>query len=137
MSLDTKAVINPNTGEIKSVFNVEREPLLCPVCGIEVEYLVGDDLTGGRRGCESCWRPPTPRPEGVTPDKPAQPPPAPVSSNQLADFDREVKQEYGQASPPMPGVLSSQPPAPDSDFQQFRQNLAEKAKAMDGGDTNG
>lgn len=142
MSVDTKAVINPNTGQIRSVFNVEREPLLCPICGIEVDYLVGDDLADGRRGCESCWRPPTPSemPNPFSSAPPVSPKPVPAapsmeSTDQLKDFDRQIKHEYGQVPPPMPGGPSSPPPATDSDFQQFRQNLVEKAKAMDGGDT--
>lgn len=145
MSVDTKAVINPNTGQVKSVFNVEREPFLCPVCGIEVDYLVGDDLGDGRRGCEACWRPPTTgaNSPGSIPaiGKPATAAPAeapaPDQPDQLADFDRAVKQEYGQPSPPMPGVPSSPLAAVDSDFQQFRQGLIEEIKKTDGGDTNG
>lgn len=145
MSVDTKAVINPNTGQVKSVFNVERDPLLCPVCGIEVEYLVGDDIGDGRRGCEACWRPPTVRvnpPEGSVPIaiKPGDKLPAdntsvisPPVPDQLADFDKEVKQEYGQPPPPMPGVPSAPPAAVDNDFQQFRQSLVDKARGMDGG----
>lgn len=137
---DTKTVINPNTGQIKSVFNVERESLLCPICGVEVDYLVGDDLADGRRGCESCWRPPTPREmpnpfssANLVPPKPTPVDPHIESTDQLKDFDRQTKQEYGQTPPPMPGVTSS-PPAADNDFQQFKQSLIEKAKEMDGGD---
>lgn len=148
MSVDTKAIINPNTGQVKSVFNVEREPLLCPICGIEAEYLVGDDIGDGRRGCEACWRSPTvkanpaggPVPIVIKPgDKlpadntPAISPPAP---DQLADFDKEVRQEYGRPSPAMPGIVSS-PSAGDNDFERFKQDLADKARGMDGGDTHG
>jgi hypothetical protein len=33
--------------------------MTCPVCGKEVDYLVGDDTEdGGKQGCESCWVPP-------------------------------------------------------------------------------
>lgn len=142
MSVDTKAVINPNTGQIKSVFNVEREPLLCPICGIEAEYLVGDDLGDGRRGCESCWRPPAPReiPNPLSsavpaPLKPVSAGPPIESTDQLKDFDRQTKHEFGQTPPPMPGIPSSPPPSLDNDFQQFKQSLIDKAKVMDGGDT--
>lgn len=140
MSVDTKAVINPTTGQIKSVFKVEREQLLCPVCGIEVDYLLGDDLGDGRQGCEACWRPPTSKvgPENAAMVPPPAPPATPSAApNQLADFDREVKHEYGKTPPPLPGITSPRPASPDNDFQQFKQNLVEKAKAMDGGDTHG
>lgn len=31
----------------------------CPVCNGMFDYLVGEDTPDeGRRGCESCWRPP-------------------------------------------------------------------------------
>jgi len=30
----------------------------CLYCQKYVDYLVGDDENGGRRGCESCWMPP-------------------------------------------------------------------------------
>ena len=36
----------------------EEEKLICPICGNEVGYLVGDDTPeGGKRGCEACWKP--------------------------------------------------------------------------------
>lgn len=139
---DTKTVINPNTGQIKSVFNVERESLLCPICGVEVDYLVGDDLADGRRGCESCWRSPTPRemPNPFSPVVPVSSKSVPAvpsieSTDQLKDFDRQTKYEFGQTPPPIPGVPPSQPQTTDNDFQQFKQSLVDKVKAMDGGDT--
>ena len=30
----------------------------CPICRRYFDYLVGDDVNGGVRGCESCWKPP-------------------------------------------------------------------------------
>ena len=30
----------------------------CPVCNRFFDYLVGDDINGGKRGCEACWKPP-------------------------------------------------------------------------------
>ena len=31
----------------------------CPICHKFFDYLVGDDThDGGKRGCESCWKPP-------------------------------------------------------------------------------
>lgn len=29
----------------------------CPICHLYFDYLVGDDLGDGRRGCEGCWKP--------------------------------------------------------------------------------
>jgi hypothetical protein len=37
--------------------------LSCPICGKEVNYLLGEDALGGRIGCENCWKPPTHREE--------------------------------------------------------------------------
>ena len=32
--------------------------MTCPICGKEVDYLVGDDTEdGGKQGCEACWKP--------------------------------------------------------------------------------
>ena len=30
----------------------------CPVCKRFFDYLVGEDINGGKMGCESCWKPP-------------------------------------------------------------------------------
>lgn len=31
----------------------------CPIGGEWVDYLVGDDIGDGKRGCEAHWKPPT------------------------------------------------------------------------------
>lgn len=31
----------------------------CPICKKFFDFLVGDDVAGGRRGCEADWKPPT------------------------------------------------------------------------------
>lgn len=37
---------------------VEGTKITCPVCNQEFDYLVGEDTPdGGRKGCETCWRP--------------------------------------------------------------------------------
>lgn len=33
--------------------------MICPVCGGEFDYLLGEDMGGGRMGCEKDWLPPT------------------------------------------------------------------------------
>lgn len=30
----------------------------CPVCKGWFDYLIGEDINGGVRGCETCWKPP-------------------------------------------------------------------------------
>lgn len=44
--------------EDKGFFQVERTTIECPICHRQVEFLLGDDINGGRRGCEACWKPP-------------------------------------------------------------------------------
>lgn len=39
-------------------YGKEVEALNCPVCGVAVDYLLGeDDGKGGRQGCERCYIP--------------------------------------------------------------------------------
>jgi len=39
-------------------YKKESEKMICPVCGSEVDYLVGENTQdGGRKGCEGCYRP--------------------------------------------------------------------------------
>ena len=70
--------------------------MTCPVCGIEVDMLVGEDTKdGGRMGCDKCWRPPKEMP--VTPVKIEE-----HSGNMIQDFDKQYpKVEIGQ-SPEIP-----------------------------------
>jgi hypothetical protein len=38
----------------------------CPLCLKFFDYLVGEDINGGKRGCESCWKPPVKQEERET-----------------------------------------------------------------------
>lgn len=39
----------------------------CPVCHGMFDYLVGEDIGGGRMGCEDCWKPPV-QPQEAKPE---------------------------------------------------------------------
>ncbi len=42
-----------------SAYKKQSDALACPVCGVEVEYLLGEDTDdGGKKGCEKCWKAP-------------------------------------------------------------------------------
>ena len=46
------------TGNQSALYSKTSEKMLCPVCGVEVDMLIGEDTQdGGKRGCEKCWRP--------------------------------------------------------------------------------
>lgn len=44
--------------EDRGFYQKEKATIECPVCRRQVEFLLGDDVDGGRRGCEACWKPP-------------------------------------------------------------------------------
>jgi hypothetical protein len=46
---------DPNNPPVRPL---EGSKMQCPVCNNYFDYLVGDDINGGVRGCESCWKPP-------------------------------------------------------------------------------
>ena len=37
---------------------IEDGKMQCPICQKFFDYLLGEDIHGGKRGCESCWKPP-------------------------------------------------------------------------------
>ena len=108
------------TGNQSTTYKKTSGKMTCPVCGVEVEMLVGEDTKdGGRKGCDKCWRPPQKMP--VTPVKVDE-----HSGNMMQDFEKKYpKVEIGQ-SPEVPTGPVKDSPAVEELRNKLRSEGGER-----------
>ncbi|MDZ4245615.1 MAG: hypothetical protein U1D67_00675 [Dehalococcoidia bacterium] len=111
------------------IYSKQSEQLFCPICQQPVDMLLGEDVGGGRQGCEICWRPPTEKKSPLAAPGAPLPMAVPVAAVEPPEVPIPAGLDPNQPAPATDNLAIPEPGTEDPAFSQFLGKLRSEVKA--------